>query len=84
MDGENNGKPYFQMDDLGVFPYFWKHQNGIIHVVRPSQLVRLQGLDGSGRTAAPEVQERVVAEEMVNCRNPMLWLKRKGGTKMSI
>ena len=25
MDGENNGKPYEQMDDLGVFPYFWKH-----------------------------------------------------------
>ena len=25
MDGENNGKPYFLMDDLGVFPYFWKH-----------------------------------------------------------
>ena len=20
-----NGKPYEQMDDLGVFPYFWKH-----------------------------------------------------------
>ena len=25
MDGENNGKPYLLMDDLGVFPYFWKH-----------------------------------------------------------
>ena len=25
MDSENNGKPYEQMDDLGVFPYFWKH-----------------------------------------------------------
>ena len=24
MDGENNGsRPYEQMDDLGVFPYFW-------------------------------------------------------------
>ena len=24
MDGENNGNPYFQMDDLGVTsPYFW-------------------------------------------------------------
>ena len=23
MDGENNGKAYEQMDDLGVFPYFW-------------------------------------------------------------
>ncbi len=23
MDGENHGKPYEQMDDLGVFPYFW-------------------------------------------------------------
>ena len=28
MDGENNGKPYEQMDDLGV-PYFWKHPNGL-------------------------------------------------------
>ena len=27
MDGENNGKPYEQMDDLGVFPYFWKPPN---------------------------------------------------------
>ncbi len=24
MDGENNGKPYFLMDDLGgMYPYFW-------------------------------------------------------------
>ena len=25
-----NGKPYFLMDDLGVFPYFWKHPNSQI------------------------------------------------------
>ena len=26
MDGENNGTPYEQMDDLGgKNPYFWKH-----------------------------------------------------------
>ena len=26
MDGENHGKPYEQMDDLGgKHPYFWKH-----------------------------------------------------------
>ena len=25
MDGENNGKPYEQMDDLGAHHYFWKH-----------------------------------------------------------
>ena len=26
MDGENIGKPYVQMDDLGgKNPYFWKH-----------------------------------------------------------
>ena len=24
----NNGKPYEQMDDLGVFPFFWKHPYG--------------------------------------------------------
>ena len=29
MDDENNGKPYEQMDDLGVFPYFWKHPTQI-------------------------------------------------------
>ena len=29
MDGEHNGsKAYFLMDDLGVFPYFWKHPPG--------------------------------------------------------
>ena len=28
MDGDNNGKPYEQMDDLGgKNPYFWKHPN---------------------------------------------------------
>ena len=28
MDGENNGKPYEEMDDLGgKNPYFWKHPN---------------------------------------------------------
>ena len=25
MDGENNGKPYFLMDDLGKTHYFGKH-----------------------------------------------------------
>ncbi len=31
MDGENNGKPYEQMDDLGGNPpYFWKQR--IIHI----------------------------------------------------
>ena len=28
MDGENNGKPYFLMDDLGVPLFFWKHPYG--------------------------------------------------------
>ena len=29
MDGENNGKPYEQMDDLGGFPIFLvQHPNG--------------------------------------------------------
>ena len=29
MDGENNGTPYEQMDDLGGKPpYFWKHPDG--------------------------------------------------------
>ena len=28
MDGENHGKPYFLMEDLGGKPtYFWKHPN---------------------------------------------------------
>ena len=25
MDGLFHGKPYEQMDDLGVFPYFWSN-----------------------------------------------------------
>ena len=32
MDGENKGKPYEQMDDLGVFPYFWKHPYGDLFI----------------------------------------------------
>ena len=40
MDGENNGKPYEQMDDLGVFPYFWKHPFG--HKFSLHLLIRIQ------------------------------------------
>ena len=32
MDGENNGKPYEQMDDLGV-PLFWKHPYSRLNLV---------------------------------------------------
>ncbi len=34
MDGENNGKPYEQMDDLGGknHPYFWKHPSNIFSI----------------------------------------------------
>ena len=36
MDGENNGKPYEQMDDLGGFSsYFWKHPYHDIHQNSP-------------------------------------------------
>ena len=32
MDGESNGKPYEQMDDLGgKKPYFWKHPYTCYH-----------------------------------------------------
>ena len=38
MDGENNGKPYFLMDDLGgKNPYFWKHP-----YIRPSRKLAWQ------------------------------------------
>ena len=67
--------PDYQLDDL-VFVFFPPIFGGSTPKWRKISMVR---------TAAPEVQERVVAEEMVNCRNPMLWLKRKGGSwKMSI
>ena len=32
MDGENNGKPYEQMDDLGGFPYFWFNTHLMISI----------------------------------------------------
>ena len=45
MDGENNGKPYFLMDDLGEkTPYFWKHPNPSNHhrnTSNPQQVRRL-------------------------------------------
>ncbi len=31
MDGENNGKPYEQMDDLGDFPIFLETSTCIRH-----------------------------------------------------
>ena len=27
---KNRGKTLLKMDDLGVFPYFWKHPNGVM------------------------------------------------------
>ena len=51
MDGENNGKPYEQMDDLGgnFTPIFWKHpcQEG-------SFLDRLMGIPGFHRALHSE------------------------------
>ena len=37
MDGENKGKPYFLMDDLGETHNFWKHpyRTNIIRENRP-------------------------------------------------
>ena len=37
MDGENNGKPYEQMDDLGENPYFWKHPYKKVENLVPTQ-----------------------------------------------
>ena len=47
MDGENNGKPnpYFLMDDLGVFPYFWKHPH--IHPTSMESTETPETQDGS-------------------------------------
>ncbi len=53
MDGENNGKPYEQMDDLGVFPYFWKHPCGEVWNLVKKQA---EALD----TGASLVEPRVV------------------------
>ncbi len=40
MDGENHGKPYEQMDDLGGFhPYFWFNS----HVRYPKKLPFFKG-----------------------------------------
>ena len=45
MDGLFHGsKPYFLMDDLGVFPYFWKHPYNppeLSHIPVPSRHVGL-------------------------------------------
>ena len=37
MDGENNGKPYEQMDDLGVPFIFWKYPYQQHFLVQPVQ-----------------------------------------------
>ena len=33
MDGENNGKPYEQMDDLGFFPIMFCKTPMLFHIV---------------------------------------------------
>ena len=38
MDGENIGKPYEQMDDLGVFPLFLETPIPWIHTVDVSEI----------------------------------------------
>ena len=35
MDGENNGKPYEQMDDLGGFPIFLLTPKWVTGVISP-------------------------------------------------
>ena len=40
MDGENKGKPYEQMDDLGV-PLFWKHPNIIVSTWKSDSWAKL-------------------------------------------
>ena len=36
MDGENNGKPYEHMDDLGgfIYPYFWVNTQILVSTTR--------------------------------------------------
>ena len=37
MDGDNNGKPYEQMDDLGGFPLFFGNSHEWVHIPLPFQ-----------------------------------------------
>ena len=66
MDGENNGKPYEQMDDLGGFsPYFWfnTHMGNMETCPRTLQWnpptlcldARIWGLQSSGRGRTPYI-----------------------------
>ena len=44
MDGENKGKLYEQMDDLGGFPYFWKIPTCLelpINTGKPVEIVKV-------------------------------------------
>jgi len=42
MDGENNGKPYFLMDDLGgKTHYFWKHPPKLGFTTAPERWRRI-------------------------------------------
>ena len=51
MDGENNGKPYFLIDDLGGKPpYFWKHPSVKIGFGMNQRQAR-----GGGRRVSPHL-----------------------------
>ena len=52
MDGLFHGKPYEQMDDLGVFPYFWKHP------------YRENGRKHAGGFGTPELAKKTAGEKL--------------------
>ena len=61
MDGENHGKPCEQMDDLGVFPCFWKWTQNIFEEFSPQKfgedepnLTKAYFSDGWEKTAKQE------------------------------
>ena len=64
MDGENNGKPYFLMNDLGVFPYFWFNTHIANEAPMSSPWIRF-GVFTSHREVVTSIQNRKSQEERV-------------------
>ena len=74
MDGENNGKPYEQMDDLGVFPYFWvdTHISSILCCFKWDLAIFGKPFRRTGWDPSILVSLTCSDTEVQTCRNPNL------------
>ena len=69
MDGENNGRPYEQMDDLGCFPTIFRNTH--MQIMRPT-LVLLDSHDASCQVVIDDAIPFDSAMNPLTARTPLV------------